>query len=47
METKDDDTEVHVPLILRNLVILSYQSDPDLSYQTYGCMVKIQRPKQK
>ena len=42
METKDDDTEVYVPLILWNLVILSYLSDPDLSYRAYGCMVKIQ-----
>ena len=42
MESKNDGPSVYVPVILWNLTIKSYVSDPDLSYRAYGCLVKIQ-----
>ena len=41
LETNENGDENYQPVILWNLSIESYISDPDSSYRAYGCFVKI------
>ena len=41
LEEAQDSTETYRPLVLWNLKIESYVSDPDIAYRAYGCLLKI------